>query len=137
MKAIKVEKTASRGIAIGKAFLVRKPELKISTGLIQEDAIPGELMKYDSAVGLAAADLKELAGTSAIFSAHLEMVKDIALYESVTTKIKSRYNAEAALMEASKEFIQIFESMDDDYMCERAADVKDVSYRLLCAQFKP
>lgn len=133
MKAIKVEKTASKGIAIGKAFLVRKPELKISTGLIQEEAIPGELKRYDSAVGLAAADLEALASTSAIFSAHLEMVKDIALYESVTTKIKSRYNAEAALMEASTEFIQIFESMDDDYMRERAADVKDVSYRLLCA----
>ncbi len=133
MKAIKVEKTASKGIAIGKAFLVCKPELKISTGLIQEEVIPGELKKYNSAVGLAAADLEELAGTSAIFSAHLEMVKDIALYESVTAKIKSRYNAEAALMEASTEFIQIFESMDDDYMRERAADVKDVSYRLLCA----
>ena len=132
MKAIKVEKTASKGIAIGKTFLVRKPELKISTGIIQEEAIPGELKKYDSAVGLAAADLEALASTSAIFSAHLEMVKDIALYESVTAKIKNRYNAEAALMEASTEFIQIFESMDDDYMRERAADVKDVSYRLLC-----
>ena len=133
MKAIKVEKTASKGIAMGKAFLVRKPELKISAGLIQEETIPDELKRYDTAVGLAAAELEELARTSAIFGAHLEMVKDIALYESVTAKIKSRYNADAALMEASAEFIQIFESMDDDYMRERAADVKDVSYRLLCA----
>lgn len=133
MKAIKVEKTASKGIAMGKAFLVRKPELKISAGLIQEETIPDELKRYETAVGLAAAELEELARTSAIFGAHLEMVKDIALYESVTAKIKSRYNAEAALMEASAEFIQIFESMDDDYMRERAADVKDVSYRLICA----
>lgn len=133
MRAIKVEKTASKGIAIGKAFLVRKPELIISNGLIQEEAIPGELRKYDSAVGLAAKELEELASTSDIFSAHLEMVRDIALYESVTAKIKSKYNAEAALMEASTEFIQIFESMEDDYMRERAADIKDVRYRLLCA----
>ena len=132
MKAIKVEKTASKGIVMGKAFLVKKPELIINTGLIQEEEITGELNRYEAAVAKATNELMELAKTNSIFGAHLEMVKDIALYDSVTRKIKDKYNAEAALEEAAAEFIGIFEAMDDDYMRERAADIKDIQYRLLC-----
>lgn len=133
MKAIKVEKTASKGIAMGKAFFVRKPELKAAPGSITEEGIPEELKRYESAVAKAAGELEELAANNAIFGAHLEMVRDTALYESVTSKINNKYNAEAALEEAAAGFIQIFEAMEDDYMRGRAADIKDVRYRLLCA----
>lgn len=134
MKAIKVEKTASKGIVMGKVFLTRKPVLKVNSRSIKEEEILGEVTRYDSAVAYAKEDLAKLADTNAIFSAHLEMVKDAALYESVTAKIRDdKLNAEEALETAALEFIQIFENMDDEYMRERAADIKDIRYRLLCA----
>jgi phosphotransferase system enzyme I (PtsI) len=134
MKAIKVDKTASRGIVLGKAFLVEKPNLKITTDIIEEEEIQREIKRYEDAVTCSENELIKLAKTNSIFEAHLEMVKDITLYEGVTNKIKEeRFNAEAALEATAKEFIEIFDSMDDDYMRERVADIKDIRYRLLCA----
>jgi phosphotransferase system enzyme I (PtsI) len=133
MKAIKVEKTASRGIVIGKAFRVEKPSLKINFGTIEEQDIPKEIKRYESAVFNAEAELEVLAKTNKIFEAHLEMVKDITLYEGVISKIQEeKQKAESALEATAAEFIQIFENMDDEYMRERAADIKDIKYRLMC-----
>lgn len=133
MIAINVEKTASRGIVIGKAFLVVKPSLNGNFGSIEEQDIPKEIKRYESAVANAENELKVLAKTNKIFEAHLEMVKDITLYEGVITKIKEEYlRAESALEVIVGEFIQIFDSMEDEYMRERLADIKDIRYRLLC-----
>lgn len=133
MKAIQVEKTASRGIVIGKALLVEKPCFNYNFHMMEEQDIPKEIKRYENARDLAAAELEVLSIKNNIFGAHLEMVKDIALYEGVTSKIKGeKMSAEAALDAAANEFILIFESMDDEYMRERAADIKDVKYRLMC-----
>lgn len=133
MKTINVEKTASRGIVIGKAFLVEKPSLKVNFGTIEGQDIQKEIRRYESAVAKAETELEALAKTSKIFQAHLDMVKDITLYEGVITKIKEeKQNAEAALEVTIAEFIQIFESMEDEYMRERAADIKDIRARLMC-----
>lgn len=133
MKAIQVERTASRGIVIGKAFLAEKPCHKTVFKTINEQDIPAEIKRYEEAVACAETELSELAKTNTIFGAHLEMAKDIALYEGVTTKIRDmKYCAEEALEATAAEFIMIFESMDDEYMRERAADVKDVRFRLMC-----
>lgn len=133
MKAVQVERTASRGIVIGKAFLAEKPCLKTEFKTINEQDIPAEIKRYEEAVACAEAELSELAKTNTIFGAHLEMAKDIALYEGVTTKIRElKCQAEEALELTAAEFILIFESMDDEYMRERAADVKDVRFRLMC-----
>jgi phosphotransferase system enzyme I (PtsI) len=133
MKAISVDRTASRGIAIGKAFLAEKPCLKSNFGTVEEQDIQKEITRYESAVASAEAELQVLAETNQIFAAHLEMVKDITLYDGVITKIKEeKQSAEAALEATTAEFIQIFECMDDEYMRERAADIKDIRYRLMC-----
>ncbi len=133
MKAIKVEKTVSRGIVIGKAYLVEKPILKDTFGILEEVDIPKEIIRYENAVKHAQTDLVELAKTNNVFEAHLEMVKDITLYEGVVTKIKEeKLSAEGALDVTAAEFIQIFECMDDEYMRERAADIKDIRHRLMC-----
>jgi phosphotransferase system enzyme I (PtsI) len=133
MIAIHVNKSASRGIVIGKAFLAEKPHLETNFGNIEEQEVQKEISRYEKAVAKAEADLEVLSKTNSIFAAHLEMVKDIALYESVITKIKEEHLcAEAALEAATAEFILIFESMEDEYMRERAADVKVIRFRLLC-----
>jgi phosphoenolpyruvate-protein phosphotransferase len=134
MNAIHVEKTTSRGIVVGKAFLIEKPSLDASIQTIDADEIPKEIKRYEGAVATAEDELKMLAETSQIFGAHLEMVKDITLKEGVISKIKEqRLSAEAALEATIQEFLLIFEAMDDEYMKERAADIKDIRYRLLCA----
>ncbi len=134
MIAIHVDRTASRGIVIGKAFPVVRQKLKTSFEPITDQDVPAQLERYEAAVEYAAAQLTELAKTNNIFDAHLEMVKDVALFESVTTRIKEeKLCAEAALEAAAAEFLLIFESMEDEYMRERAADIKDISHRLNCA----
>lgn len=132
MKTINVEKTASRGIVMGKAYLLDKPNLTIDRTLIELEDVAKEIKRYEEAVAKAEEELKELAESNAIFLAHLEMVRDITLYESVTTKIlDNRWNAETALDEAINEFVEIFNSMEDEYMRERASDVKDIRSRIL------
>lgn len=134
MSVIHVEKTTSRGIVVGKAFLVNKPKLETVIRTIGVDEIPTEIKRYEEAVAAAKDELNILAGTNKIFEAHLEMVKDITLREGVISKIKDQKQcAEAALEATVQEFLQIFEAMDDEYMKERAADIKDIRYRLLCA----
>ncbi|MBP1754104.1 MAG: ptsI [Firmicutes bacterium] len=133
MLAINVERTASKGIAIGKAFLVERPQLKKVFDIIPDQEIATQIKRYEEAVHSAEKELSGLVAANAIFGAHLEMVKDIALYEGVITKIKDEKKcAEAALSATAAEFVFIFESMDDEYMRERAADIKDVSHRLMC-----
>jgi phosphotransferase system enzyme I (PtsI) len=133
MLAINVERTSSRGIAIGSAFIVTKPQLKKVFDAIPEQEVENQIKRYEEAVTCATMDLSSLAATNAIFDAHLEMVKDIALYDGIIAKIKSdMLCAEAALEATAAEFIFIFESMEDEYMRERAADIKDVSHRLMC-----
>ncbi len=132
MIEIHVERTASRGIAIGKAHLVERPKIKTVFRTIQEQEIPEQIQRYEDAVACAGEKLAELAQINPIFGAHLEMVKDIALYEGVISRVRDqRLCAEAALEAAIAEFILVFESMDDEYMRERAADVKDVGQRLM------
>ncbi len=132
MKTINVEKTASRGIVMGKVYIINKPSLKAKQYLIEEQYIQEEINKYEHAVTHAEEQLIELAKENDIFAAHLEMVKDFTLYEGVTTKIKEdKYNAEHALENTIAELVQIFEDMDDEYMRERAADIKDVKNRLM------
>jgi phosphotransferase system enzyme I (PtsI) len=134
MIAIHVEKTASRGIAIGKAFLLEKPHFGIPFGTIGEQDVPAEIRRYERAAARAEAELEILAETNSIFGAHLEMVKDDTLYEGIITKIKEeKLCAEAALKAVTGEFLLAFENMKNDYMRERAADIKDIRYRLLCA----
>ncbi|MFT4144435.1 MAG: phosphoenolpyruvate--protein phosphotransferase [Mobilitalea sp.] len=134
MITIHVEKTASRGIVIGKAFILEQPEYNITNHSKEEANPQQELGRFESAVSTAVAELEKLADTNSIFEAHLEMVKDITLQEGVVSKIREeRITVEAALEAVISEFLMIFESMDDEYMRERAADIKDIRNRLMRA----
>ncbi len=134
MKEWKVPKTSSRGYAIAPVYVVRTVEVKADERKISAEEVDSEIKRFEAAVAKAQEDLLELASQNEIFAAHYAMAGDIAIYDGVTGKIRENCdNAEAALMQTRDEYVMIFESMDDEYMRERAADMKDVSGRLLYA----
>ncbi|MGB2994293.1 MAG: phosphoenolpyruvate-utilizing N-terminal domain-containing protein, partial [Paenisporosarcina sp.] len=130
---------ASNGIAIAKAFRLENPELIVEkTAISDTDA---ELTRFESAINQSKSELELIKEhtakqmndeEAAIFSAHLLVLSDPELLGPITEKIKSEnVNAEFALQETSNMFIGLFESMDNDYMKERAADIRDVTKRVL------
>jgi phosphoenolpyruvate-protein phosphotransferase (PTS system enzyme I) len=132
MKVLKVSQPASGGIAMGSVYLYQPKERKIADYRVSSEDADKEIERFEDAVLKAAEELSVLAGENPIFAAHLEMVKDATLQEAVTGKIKGEgNNAEKAVVLACEELILLFETMEDAYMKERAADIKDIRERLL------
>lgn len=133
MKKITVERTASEGIVIGTVYLVQKEIIRANTFSIEEKDIHRELEIFEHAVKTVSAEIQEQAKENAIFAAHLELVNDFALHDMVKEKITSELkNAEWALAESADSYIAIFDAMEDEYMRERGADIRDIRERLLC-----
>lgn len=136
MEKIKVEKTASRGIAVAKIYKYGELDLKPVQYKVPVDKKKEQLDKFLDARECVRGELEELATSNEIFSAHMEMVMDFTLEDSVTSKINNNSeNAETAVSEAISEVAAVFGMMDDEYMKERAADIQDVGKRLM-AQLK-
>jgi len=136
MEKIYVEKTASRGIAVAKIYKYEELDLKPVQNKIQEQDKEGQIGKFLDARECVRGELEKLAAVNEIFSAHLEMVMDFTLEDSVKSKINDESdNAESAVSEAVSEVAAVFEMMDDEYMKERAADIQDIGKRLM-AQLK-
>ena len=136
MEKIYVEKTASRGIAVAKIYKYEELDLKPVQSKIQEQDKEGQIGKFLDARECVRGELEKLASVNEIFSAHLEMVMDFTLEDSVKSKINDESdNAESAVSEAVSEVAAVFEMMDDEYMKERAADIQDIGKRLM-AQLK-
>ena len=130
---------ASSGIAIAKAYKLVMPDLTV-TKVTVEDA-EAEIKKFDDAMSQTAKELESIkeaaaknlsAEEAAVFDAHALVLQDPELKTQVLDKINNeKLCAEAALDAVANSFIAMFEMMDDDYFRERAADIKDVSRRLL------
>ena len=130
MKKLTVEKTASDGIAEGKVYIHRELNLTPSERTVTEEEMAGEEERFLQAKKQVLFDLEKLAEKNEIFQAHAVMADDFTLQEGVVSKIRAeKWNAEMALHQTVQEIAAIFESMDDEYMKERAADVKDVAKR--------
>ncbi|MCH4207781.1 MAG: phosphoenolpyruvate--protein phosphotransferase [Solobacterium sp.] len=130
---------ASQGIAIAKVYKLEQPKLNITDAAEDKEV---SLKKIDEAFNKTVADIekikevasKHLKGEElAIFDAHLMMANDPDFRGQIEEKIKDTgVNAEKAADEVAKSTIEMFTSMNDEYMRERAADIKDVAFRLLC-----
>ncbi|SHH12980.1 phosphoenolpyruvate--protein phosphotransferase [Tepidibacter thalassicus] len=130
---------ASPGIAIGKALVLEHGEINIEKKSI--DNIDSEEKKFLDAVQKSKEELikvkekalKEIGEDKAqIFESHIMVLDDPELIDSTLNKIKEeKVNAEYAFSQIRDMFIGIFEAMDNEYMRERAADIKDVSNRVL------
>ncbi|QEY33759.1 phosphoenolpyruvate--protein phosphotransferase [Caproiciproducens galactitolivorans] len=134
MEIIQIWKTASAGIATGKAFFYKPVSLKASAGLIGCDQTGAELDRYRRAEEKVKKEISVLAENSEIFQVHLDLVEDPALQDSIVKKIIEEHkNAELALEETSAEIQETFQSIDDDFFRERAVDIKDVCRRIMLA----
>ncbi|MGL5591922.1 MAG: phosphoenolpyruvate--protein phosphotransferase [Metamycoplasmataceae bacterium] len=130
--------SASQGIAIGKVFELKHIELNIKKESadpekeiqIVESSINSSIKEIEKIKDIAVKNLGE--HEAAVFDAHIQVATDPALKEEILSLIKSeKCNASYALDLVSKKYIEMFENMDDAYMKERAADIKDVYTRII------
>ena len=132
-------KSVFGGIAIGKISVYKKNEQQVKR--VRTEDTKGELARYEAAKAVAVEQLQELyqkalkevgEANAAIFEIHQMMLDDGDYNESVENIIETqKVNAEYAVAVTGDNFAQMFRAMDDDYMRERAADVKDISERVL------
>ncbi|WZE69840.1 phosphoenolpyruvate--protein phosphotransferase [Macrococcus psychrotolerans] len=130
---------ASDGIAIAKAYLLVEPDLSFNNEKVTD--VDAEVEKFKAAINQSKVELTQIRNNAevalgpdkaAIFDAHLLVLEDPELINPIEDNIRNnQMNAATSLSEVSTNFITIFESMDNEYMKERAADIKDVSKRVL------
>ncbi len=132
-------KSVFGGIAIGKISVYRKNEQQVRRRSVDDPE--SEIGRYAWARKEAIAQLQELYETAlreigetnaAIFEMHQLMLEDEDYMDTVETMIRTEgVNAEYAIATTGDNFAELFSSMEDDYMRGRAADVRDISERLL------
>ena len=132
MEEIRTEQK-SGGIAIGKAVLLKQPDLAAERREITAAEAEKEQAAFRRAAEQVREALRPLARTNAIFAAHLDMAEDATLLQGVEEKIAAGKNAEWALEEETEELSGMLESLEDAYLRERAADVRDVCRRMMAA----
>ena len=130
---------ASNGIAIAKAFRLENPDFTIEKKSVADAA--AEVARLEAALETSKGELSAIkdraltelgADKAAIFEAHLLVLNDPELVNPVKDRINSEaLNAEFAMNEVANMFIGLFEGMDNEYMKERAADIRDVTKRVL------
>lgn len=132
-------KGASGGIAVGKIMLYKRQNIQVNPAKVQN--VEAELARFEKAKqaaleqlsGVYEKALKDVGEENAqIFEIHRMMLEDEDYNDAVTEMIRNQsVNAEYAVSCASDSFSQMFSSMDDSYMQARAADVKDISRRII------
>lgn len=130
---------ASQGISFAKAYVFVEPDLSVKEVKIED--VEAEVKRFEDAIEASKKELTIIkenalaslgADKAAVFEAHLLILDDPEFMGTVKTDIESKViNAEYAFKETSDMFISMFEAMDNEYMKERAADIRDVSKRIL------
>ena len=132
-------KGVSTGIGMGPLYFYRRAKTEIKTYTVADTA--AEWLRFKDAQAVAVEQLGELAekareeaGEEAafLFETHQMMAEDLDYEEAIQALItEEARNAESAVSDVAQQFHDMFASMDDEYMRGRAADVKDVSNRIL------
>lgn len=134
-----VGKSASQGVAIGKALVLKPQEIKIETGTITQ--VEEELKRFKEALTVSAEEIRALHARvletlgndkAQIFEAHQMILEDPELTDSIEGMIRNdKVKATKAVNDVAQNFISMFEAMGQEYMRERALDVRDVTQRIL------
>ena len=132
-------KSVFGGIAIGCLSIYNKKENQVKREKITD--VEAEITRFTDAKETAKEQLKGFYEkavkevgevNAAIFEVHQMMLDDLDYVESITNMIRTQeVNAEFAVASTGDNFSKMFAAMDDDYMKERAADVKDISNRVI------
>ena len=132
-------KGVSTGIAMGPLYFYRRAKTEIKRYTVTDTQ--AEWLRFKGAQSVAIDQLGELAEKARVeagdeaaflFETHQMMAEDLDYEEAIQALIcEDAMNAEAAVSDTAEQFAAMFEAMDDEYMKGRAADVKDVSARIL------
>lgn len=133
--------SGSRGVAVGNVYRYIQEEIVIPDYTVAEDKVEEEIGKFAAAM---AATLKQLdtirqkaleemgPEEAAIFEAHMQIAQDPSLSDGIKSLVESSHtNVVAATAQTIETFANIFLGMDDPYMRERGADIKDIGDRLM------
>jgi phosphotransferase system enzyme I (PtsI) len=131
----------SPGIAIGEALVLDNEGFRIPRRFLPRDAVEEELQRLKKAFTAAESEVeanrKQVAEQlgeeyAAIFSAHLQMLRDRRLHEEIEEMVRVRhYCPEYAVSRALRRYAKVFQSLQGQYMAERANDIFDIEKRLL------
>lgn len=132
-------KGVSTGVAIGPLYIYRRAKSTIRRYKVEDKEIEwarfkAAQMKAIEQLGLLAEKARAEAGDDAafLFETHQMMAEDVDYEEAIQSGIKEDgLNAEAVVTDVGAQFAEMFANMDDAYMSARAADVKDVSGRII------
>ncbi|MFT7538630.1 MAG: phosphotransferase system enzyme I (PtsI), partial [Lysobacterales bacterium] len=133
--------SASPGIAFGNAFILDKQEFVVAPRSILANEVPSELARFEEAILCTKQEIKniqtKLSSSDAIhdakiFDAHLMILEDPKLLKDVNQRIESEnYSCEYIFSEVIKMYVDKFLKIEDEYLRERAGDVKDIARRVL------
>ncbi|REK18214.1 MAG: phosphoenolpyruvate--protein phosphotransferase [Planctomycetota bacterium] len=131
----------SPGVAMGEALVMDNEGFRIPRRFVARDAVEHELERLDEAIHAAGAEIernraavfRELGDQyAAVFSAHLQMLRDPALRNELDAMIRERhYSPEYAVSRALRRYAKVFQTIESSYLAERANDVIDIEKRLL------
>ena len=131
----------SPGVAIGEALVMDNEGFRIPRRFLPRDAVEDEMERLDRAIQSAAAEIErnrdrvsEQLGDqyAAIFSAHLQMLNDRRLRSELEEMIRQRhYSPEYSVSRALRRYAKVFQSLEGNYLPERATDIFDIEERLL------
>ncbi len=131
----------SPGLAIGRAFLMTTEDVRFIERTITDEEIPREIARFEEALIATRRQLREIQQrveealdqkNASIFDAHLLVADDRAFVEDVIRGLHTRHqNVEAVLQLVAQRYADALARLDDEYLRERAADVQDVTRRIL------
>ena len=131
----------SPGVAVGAAFLLTTEDDRVVERAITDDEVPREIARFEEALIATRRQIHDIQRqvaeaigqeNASIFDAHLLVVDDRAIVEEVFRGLrKDKKNVETVLRDVSERYARALMRVEDDYLRERAADVRDVTRRVL------
>lgn len=132
---------ASPGIAIGKALLLQEDEIVLNTATLSDSQVEAEVQRFYDARNKSAAQLETIKQKAletfgeekeAIFEGHIMLLEDEELEEEILALIKNdKLYADNAIHTVIEEQASALESLDDEYLKERATDIRDIGSRFV------
>lgn len=133
-----IGKSVMKGIAIGRIYLYKKADIRVTDQKVTDP--DAEKERFFAAVDRAKEQLTRLYDEAlrdvgedhaAIFDVHRMLLEDEDYLETAAGEIEDGYNAVYAVDQAGTQFAELFAAMDDEYMRGRAADIRDISQRVI------
>lgn len=132
---------ASPGVAIGEALIVDNEGFRIPRRFVTRDAVDDELQRLDNAISAVAAEIARNRDSisqqlgdqyGAIFSAHLQMLRDTRLHDELEQLIRQQhFSPEYAVSRTLRRYAKVFQNLHGSYLAERAHDIFDIERSLL------